>query len=112
MRSQGMDETKVFSELPRFLRQEIANFLYGSLVDAVYLFKDTEPAFRSSIAMSMKPLTVLGGWYIFTKGDDAGEMYFIKNGAVEVCSEDGKKVFVRLEAGNFFGTFAQSHAPS
>jgi hypothetical protein len=77
-KSQGMDESSVFNELPRVVRQEIANFLYANLVDAVPLFKDADAAFKNGITMALKSVTVLTGQYIFNAGDDGQEMYFIK----------------------------------
>jgi hypothetical protein len=47
----------------------------------------------------------MAGWYIFRKDDEAEEMYFIRSGSVEVCSADGKIVFVTLKKGSFFGEF-------
>jgi CRP-like cAMP-binding protein len=48
---------------------------------------------------------VLDNWYIFRKGDEADEMYFIKSGRVEICGDNGI-VFVTLSTGAFFGEIA------
>ncbi|KAJ3014254.1 UNVERIFIED_CONTAM: Kinesin-like protein kif27 [Siphonaria sp. JEL0065] len=53
-----------------------------------------------------QPMHVLNGWTIFRKGDEGEEMFFIKSGKVEICSEDGSIIFVTLTAGAFFGEIA------
>ena len=105
MRNQGMDESGAFENLPRLLQQEIANYLYLDLVKSVPLFKDLDLSFLHSIAFACRPLSVMSGWYIFRKDDEAEEMYFIRSGSVEVCSADGKIVFVTLKKGSFFGMY-------
>ncbi|RKO90016.1 cyclic nucleotide-binding-like protein, partial [Blyttiomyces helicus] len=75
-------------------------------VKSLPLFKGCDESFLSSVTRAIKPVTLLKGWYIFRKGEDANEMYFIREGEVEVCSEDGKIVFVTLRSGAFFGEIA------
>ncbi len=43
------------------------------------------------------------GDFICKKGDIGREMFFIKSGRLNVVSDDGKKVFVTLKEGAFFG---------
>ncbi|KAI8622655.1 cyclic nucleotide-binding-like protein, partial [Chytriomyces sp. MP71] len=43
---------------------------------------------------------------IFRKGEDGEEMFFIKSGKVEICSEDESIIFVTLSNGAFFGEIA------
>ncbi|KAJ3295540.1 hypothetical protein HK104_002556 [Borealophlyctis nickersoniae] len=106
IRTLGMDEQNVFAGLPKVLTQDVANHLYYDLVLALPLFKGCDSAFISSITRAVKPLTLLAGWYVFRKDDEAQEMYFIRNGSVEVCSADGMTVFVTLKTGGFFGEIA------
>ena len=105
-RLKGMDESKLFSDLPNLLRQEIANTLYLSLVNAVPLFKDLDSSFRQSLVINLKPLHVMPGWLVFQKGDEGQEMYFVRAGKVEICSGDLSIVFSTLETGSFFGEIA------
>eukprot|EP01135_Chromosphaera_perkinsii_P006112 Nk52_evm2s402 gene=Nk52_evmTU2s402 len=103
---QGMDESNIFTELPMLLRQDVAMFMYGELIQSVPLFEGTDFSFQKDVALALKPLTALKGWYIFRAGDDAQEMYFIRSGKVDVVSADGETVFVTLQAGKFFGEIA------
>lgn len=96
----------MFSDLPKALRQEIHNFLYLELVNKVPLFADTDHAFRESLALSIRPYTLLANCYVFRAGEEGDEMYFIRSGAVDIVSPDGTKVFVNLTEGKFFGEIA------
>ncbi|KAI8814217.1 cyclic nucleotide-binding-like protein [Cladochytrium replicatum] len=104
-RSQGMDEAHLFDDIPKSLQQEIKNYLYLELVQKVPLFQNTDSHFQNSVTFKIKPLVVLNDWYIFRKGDEAEEMYFVKNGTVEICGAEGQ-VFAKLGPGNFFGEIA------
>ncbi|KAI9009864.1 hypothetical protein BC832DRAFT_390499 [Gaertneriomyces semiglobifer] len=104
-RSQGMDEAHLFDDIPKSLQQEIKNFLYLDMIKKVPLFQDSDNAFLNSVAFKMKPLVVLHGMYIFRKNDEGEEMFFIKNGKVEICGDAGN-VFATLSPGSFFGEIA------
>ncbi|KAJ3324358.1 hypothetical protein HDU76_013438 [Blyttiomyces sp. JEL0837] len=104
-RSKGMDEDLLFSDIPRSVQQEIKNFLYLELIKKVPVFKDTDSSFQNHLAFKIKSLVVLDGWFIFRKGDDGEEMYFIKSGKVDIIDERGT-IFVTLSTGQFFGEIA------
>ncbi|KAJ1554934.1 Cyclic nucleotide-gated olfactory channel [Cladochytrium tenue] len=104
-RSKGMDEELLFSDIPRSVQQEIKNFLYLELVKKVPAFVNTDANFQNLIAFKIKAMVVLDGWYIFRKGDDAEEMFFIKSGKVDICGDQGQ-IFVTLVTGQFFGEIA------
>jgi hypothetical protein len=103
--SQGMDEEKLFQEIPKGLQQEIRNFLYLDLIRRVPLFKDEDEAFQNSLTMKMQTLVVLDGWNIFKKGANANELFFIKKGSVNVVSDE-MVVLATIHTGNFFGESA------
>ncbi|KAI9346038.1 cyclic nucleotide-binding-like protein [Zopfochytrium polystomum] len=104
-RSKGMDEELLFSDIPRSVQQDIKNYLYLDLVKKVPAFVDTDTNFQHLIAFKIKAMVVLDGWYIFRKGDDAEEMFFIKSGRVEICGDQGQ-IFTTLQTGQFFGEIA------
>ncbi|EPB69934.1 cyclic nucleotide-binding domain protein [Ancylostoma ceylanicum] len=49
--------------------------------------------------------------YVCKKGDVGTEMYIVKEGSVEVVSEDGTKVFVQLGEGTVFGELSILNIP-
>ncbi|KXS16854.1 camp-binding domain-like protein [Gonapodya prolifera JEL478] len=104
VRAEGNDDADMFRELPRVLQVDVYTHFYLKLVQNLPLFKDLDLSFQQSIVLALRPLTVLPGWCIFREDDEAGEMYFIKDGAVEVL-KDGV-VFLTLGEGKFFGEIA------
>ncbi|KAI9209214.1 cyclic nucleotide-binding-like protein [Polychytrium aggregatum] len=104
-RSQGMDEAHLFDDIPKSVQQEIKNFLYLDLVQSVPIFQETDMQFKNSVTFKMKPLLVLDNWFVFRKGDDGNEMYFIKKGRVQIVGDTGQ-IFCTLNAGSFFGEIA------
>ncbi|KAJ3128434.1 Kinesin-like protein kif27 [Nowakowskiella sp. JEL0407] len=104
-RGQGMDEAHLFDDIPKSVQQDIKNYLYLELVKKVPLFSNTDAHFQNSVTFRIKPLMVLNGWYVFRKGDEGEEMYFVKSGTVEIVGESGQ-IFAKLTSGNFFGEIA------
>ncbi|KAI8838554.1 hypothetical protein BJ741DRAFT_707425 [Chytriomyces cf. hyalinus JEL632] len=105
-KSKGLDEDHFFVGVPKSVQQEIKSHLYLGLVQKVPIFQGTDFHFQQTLAFKIKPMHVLNGWHIFRKGDEGDEMFFIKSGNVEICSEDGTIIFVTLTAGAFFGEIA------
>ncbi|KAJ3389208.1 Kinesin-like protein kif27 [Chytriomyces hyalinus] len=105
-KSKGLDEDHFFIGIPKSVQQEIKSFLYLGLVQKVPIFQGTDFHFQQTLAFKIKPMHVLNGWHIFRKGDEGDEMFFIKSGNVEICSEDGTIIFVTLTDGAFFGEIA------
>ncbi|KAJ3110373.1 hypothetical protein HDU96_006665 [Phlyctochytrium bullatum] len=104
-KSKGMDESKMFDDLPRSVQQQIKNFLYLDLVQKVPIFQGTDANFQNLLCFKIRSVHVLDGWFIFRKGDEGDEMYFIKSGEVQICGENGV-IFVTLSTGSFFGEIA------
>ena len=104
-RSQGMDEAGLFDDLPKYVKQQVKNYLYLDLVQKVPLFQDTDIQFQHSVTLKIKPLHFIQGCFIFRKDDDGQEMFFIHAGQVEIIGDQGQ-VFVTLGPGSFFGEIA------
>ncbi|KXS11724.1 camp-binding domain-like protein [Gonapodya prolifera JEL478] len=106
LRSQGMDDSNLFSDLPRSIQVEIYSHLYLNLVRSLPLFQDTSLQFQTSVVLVLRPITVLAGWYVFREGDEGREMFFIQSGSVEVWVACGTKMVTVLGPGKFFGEIA------
>ncbi|KAI9188394.1 hypothetical protein H9P43_002785 [Blastocladiella emersonii ATCC 22665] len=106
MKGQGMDEDKLFENLPKSLRQDVCNHLYMDLVEQVPLFRGTDAMFKASLTRAMKTIVVPAEFFICRQGDDGQEMYFIRSGEVEVLTGDLSRVIVSLGQNAYFGEIA------
>ena len=73
-KTQGIDEFSIFDDLPKSMRQDVANYLYLDMVKKVSFLQDAEEYFLHSIASAVRPITVLQGCSIFRKDEYAQEM--------------------------------------
>ncbi|KAJ1505574.1 hypothetical protein HMI54_005846 [Coelomomyces lativittatus] len=102
-KGQGVNEDKLFDNLPISLRQEVYNHLYLEMLDKVPIFKDTDISFRHRLVRVMKSLTLPSAFFVCLFGETGEEMYFVRSGVVEVLSPKLDQVYVELTAGSFFG---------
>lgn len=99
----GFNVHNAVAELPPDLQTEILMEMHGGLLRRVPIFKSCSESFLRSIVMKLQPQVSLPGDYIIHEGDFGDEMYFVRNGRVEVCSKDGKIVYTTLHEGSFLG---------
>jgi CRP-like cAMP-binding protein len=50
-------------------------------------------------------LVVLDDWFVFKKGDEGNEMFFIRNGKADIVTEEGN-ILLSVTSGSFFGEIA------
>ncbi len=100
---QGMDESEILKELPKFLKTEISLFLNRDILEKVPFLKNAEESFIRELATSLRPQFAMPGDYIIYKGDVAERMYFISEGELSVIKGTPKKRVATLTSGNFFG---------
>ena len=67
--------------------------------------KGSDESFLQTVAAAVRPLTVLKGCYIFRKGDEGEDMYFIRSGIVDIMGNNNFKI-VSLKEGSYFGEIA------
>lgn len=94
------------------IERQIAKSLHIDLVEKVPLFKAVNNEFFiDDICLELEYIFLLKGYYIIRKGEVGKEMYFIKNGVVEVVGDNGE-VFAQLKEGSFFGQVALTSSDS
>ncbi|KAI8804948.1 hypothetical protein BJ742DRAFT_775601 [Cladochytrium replicatum] len=103
-RTAGIDEKRIFSDLPKFLQQEISYALYLDLIGEIPLFKNLGPEAPKLAVRSIASVPILKGMTIFNEGDEGDSMYIIRSGAVEISK--GGVVLRVLGPGNYFGEVA------
>jgi voltage-gated potassium channel len=102
----GYDENEVVNLLPAALRTEVTMHMHREIIQKVPIFKGASERILREIVQEFKPRVAAPGEFVFQKGDDGSEMYFISRGTVEVVSGDGATVFATLNEGAFFGEVA------
>ncbi len=104
MNNSGMDEQLIFQQyLPENLQAEIAINIHLETLKKVNIFQDCEPGLLQQLVTRLRLIVFSPNDFVCKKGDIGREMYFIKNGNLNVVSDDGSVVFVTLKAGAYFG---------
>ncbi|KAJ3112490.1 Kinesin-like protein kif27 [Phlyctochytrium bullatum] len=104
-RSKLMDDSEIFSGLPKDLLQRVKNHLYLDLVRNVPILQGLDESFLQVVALKMKSVNVVEGWHVFRKDDRAEELYIIKSGYIDILEIDGT-VITTLGPGKCFGEIA------
>ncbi len=102
----GHDESSVLSDLPNPLRLSVSLFLNQGTIGKVPIFEKAGEDLIRDIVMNLEPVVFTPGDVVVRAGEVGFDMYFISRGSVEVLSADGKRVFVALGEGQFFGEIA------
>ncbi|XP_031571692.1 potassium/sodium hyperpolarization-activated cyclic nucleotide-gated channel 2-like [Actinia tenebrosa] len=95
------DEEKILHEISRPLRQKVINYNCRNLVRSVPFFVDADADFVSAIITNLKFEVYLEGDEIIREGELGTEMYFLKEGIVDVFV--GKNKVNELTDGSYFG---------
>lgn len=108
---ESVDDSKNLEHLPEKLRAEICIHVHLRTLRQVKIFSDCEPGVLVELVLKLKLQVFSPGDYVCRKGDIGKEMYIIKKGKLQVCSEDGKVVFVTLVEGATFGEISILNLP-
>uniref|UniRef100_A0A1I7U889 Cyclic nucleotide-binding domain-containing protein n=1 Tax=Caenorhabditis tropicalis TaxID=1561998 RepID=A0A1I7U889_9PELO len=101
-----VDEEEIAEFLPPRLFGEIAVEIHMDTLKKVKLFE-----VKRTDGQKLNESFLLPMDYICKKGDVGTEMYIVKEGFVEVVSEDGQTIFVTLPAGFVFGELSILNIP-
>ncbi|GMT34192.1 hypothetical protein PFISCL1PPCAC_25489, partial [Pristionchus fissidentatus] len=107
----NVDEKAIADFMPPRLYGQLAVHIHMTTLRRVKLFEDCEPALLYELILRLELQVFSAGDYICRKGEVGKEMYIVKSGFVEVVSEDGKTVFVRLGEGTVFGELSILNIP-
>ncbi|CAL2045901.1 unnamed protein product [Caenorhabditis brenneri] len=106
-----VDEEEIAEFLPPRLFGEIAVEIHMDTLKKVKLFEDCDPRLLYELILKLQLRVYSPMDYICKKGDVGTEMYIVKEGFVEVVSEDGQTIFVTLPAGFVFGELSILNIP-
>ncbi|RCN42935.1 cyclic nucleotide-binding domain protein [Ancylostoma caninum] len=106
-----MDEEEIAEFLPTRLYGQLAVHIHMETLRRVKLFEECEPNLLYELILKLELRVYSPMDYVCKKGDVGTEMYIVKEGSVEVVSEDGTKVFVQLGEGTVFGELSILNIP-
>lgn len=101
----GLDETKIFEDLPDFLKISVSLHLHKDIIKKVPLLQNADDNFVSEIVVRLKPRVSLPDSYIIRMGESGREMFFLSRGQVDVVIGNGI-VVAQFSDGSFFGEIA------
>lgn len=100
----NFDKIEFLDNLPANLRVELSVIMHKSLVQSIDFFQNKPARFIAFIGPYLKSIKHGKDEYIYSEGDYADEMYFIKQGNVSlVLKEYGNFEYLKIEKGYYFG---------
>lgn len=109
--NQTQDESEVLANLPDKLRIEISTYIHYNTLKSIHIFADCEESFLRELVTKLKTQVYSPSEYVCKKGEIGKELFIVKNGNLNVVSDDGNTVFVTLKAGSFFGELSILNIP-
>lgn len=95
------EEEEVLQTLPDKLRAEISIHVHFDTLRRVKIFDECEAALLEELVLKLRPQVYSPGDYICRKGDIGKEMYIVKQGILEVLTDDGKILTTLTDGGHF-----------
>ena len=97
------DMTDVLNTYPTFLKRDCLMFIHLDFIRKVPFLANTPDGFLRSIVVRLKSELSLPGDIIIHEGDAAQEMYFLREGRVDIFAPQSKRKVASLGGGSFFG---------
>ena len=108
--TKGFDTKRILHGIPTTVQAQVLRHLYGSLIKSVPLFSECSDKFLDAMVLRLKLQLCLKNDCLFKEGDKSRDMYFIRDGTVEVAMDDpvtGIEIVVNILSANdsnpFFG---------
>uniref|UniRef100_A0A669Q8H6 Cyclic nucleotide gated channel subunit alpha 4 n=1 Tax=Phasianus colchicus TaxID=9054 RepID=A0A669Q8H6_PHACC len=105
------EEHVVLRHLPERLRAEVAASVHLPALSKVRLFQSCERGVLEALVLRLRPQVFGPGEFICRRGDVGREMYFIREGKLEVLGADGVTQLAVLGEGLYFGEISLINIP-
>ncbi len=102
----GLEEQKIFNDLPDPLRLEVMMQLTKGLIDKVPLFKYSSENLKNVLLLALKAKTYDPNSLIVRSGEFAKEIFFISKGNMDIIDESGEKKYGSMTDGDYFGNLS------
>lgn len=99
----GLEEDKIFNDLPDPLRLEVMLQLTKGLLEKVPLFKYSSESLKKVLILALKAKTFDPNSTIVGAGEMSKEIFFISKGVAVITDESGEKKYGMLSDGDYFG---------
>ncbi|XP_044732623.1 cyclic nucleotide-gated cation channel subunit A-like [Chrysoperla carnea] len=106
-----LNEESVLASLPDKLKAEIAIQVHLDTLKKVRIFQDCDPGLLELLVLKLRLQVFSPGDYICRKGDVGKEMYIVKQGCLQVVSDDGNTILATLGSGSVFGEVSVLEIP-
>lgn len=105
------EERVVLRHLPEKLRAEVAASVHLPALSKVRLFQSCERGVLEALVLRLRPQVFGPGEFVCRRGDVGREMYFIREGRLEVLGADGVTQLAVLGEGLYFGEISLINIP-
>ncbi|OXB68690.1 UNVERIFIED_CONTAM: hypothetical protein H355_004487, partial [Colinus virginianus] len=105
------EEHAVLRHLPARLRAEVAASVHLPALSKVALFQSCERGVLEALVLRLHPQVFGPGEFVCRRGDVGREMYFIREGRLEVLAADGVTQLAVLGEGLYFGEISLINIP-
>lgn len=105
------EEHVVLRHLPERLRAEVAASVHLPALSKVALFQSCERGVLEALVLRLRPQVFGPGEFVCRRGDVGREMYFIREGRLEVLGADGVTQLAVLGEGLYFGEISLINIP-
>ncbi|NXJ15074.1 CNGA4 protein, partial [Odontophorus gujanensis] len=105
------EEHAVLQHLPARLRAEVAASVHLPALRKVALFQSCERGVLEALVLRLRPQVFGPGEFVCRRGDVGREMYFIREGRLEVLAADGVTQLAVLGEGLYFGEISLINIP-
>jgi CRP-like cAMP-binding protein len=93
----------LFKSLPAEVRKAMNKEIYKKMLSNIEYFSDKPDEFLGEIGPRLENISFSPHDQILNKGDDAEEVYFLKEGVVEVVDQNLDNVLKEFSGGSVFG---------
>jgi len=102
----GLEEQKIFNDLPDPLRLEVMMELTKGLLDKVPLFKYSSKNLKNVLLLALKAKTYDPNSLIVRSGEIVKEIFFISKGTMDIINGNGEEVHGIMAEGDYFGNLS------
>ncbi|XP_050966558.1 uncharacterized protein LOC127165725 [Labeo rohita] len=99
----GRNIAGLMDDLPFVLHSDVASCCYKTVIESAKLFRKTPDGFKRALSLKLKTCTYSPGQVLVKTGEIHQNMYYIKQGLVQVLGKNTENEIAKLLPGSLFG---------